>query len=80
MRSIDESLVRVDEADYGPLRFRTLLLPVAQGGQQFGPWAAIIGWMNESPLLLQIGLVMYVGAFALTNTSDPIPKCLREKE
>ena len=61
-----------DKTGYGPMRFRHAMLPLAHLGAQYGPWAAIGGWLMGSGLLVQIGFLMFAGALAFQLLSLPI--------
>lgn len=61
-----------DHTEYGPMELRGKLLPIAQVGAQFGPWAAMIGWMIGSSTFLQLGFAMFAAALAFQILSLPI--------
>ncbi len=57
---------------YGPMRLRASLLPIAQLGAQYGPWAAVGGWMLGSMLLVQVGFGMFAASLFFQLISLPI--------
>ena len=61
-----------DFTEYGPMELRGRLLPIAQVGAQFGPWAAMLGWMMGSSTFLQLGFAMFAAALAFQLLSLPI--------
>ena len=61
-----------DHTEYGPMELRGRLLPIAQVGAQFGPWAAMLGWMMGSSTFLQLGFAMFAAALAFQLLSLPI--------
>jgi hypothetical protein len=61
-----------DKDEYGPMRFRATLLPIAQIGERFGPWAAIGGWTLDWPILIQVGFLMFAAALVFQLLSLPI--------
>jgi Zn-dependent membrane protease YugP len=61
-----------DRDDYGPMRFRERVVPIAQLGAQYGPWGVMGGWMMQSDLLVQIGFVMYAAALGFQILSLPV--------
>ena len=44
---------------WGPLVMRSTLVPVAKIGSSVGPWLAIAGFFFQSPLLIQIGIILF---------------------
>ena len=54
------------------MRFRAVLLPVAQLGAQLGPWSAIIGSILRSAALIQIGFLMFGAALVFQLLNLPI--------
>jgi hypothetical protein len=61
-----------DVDGYGPMRLRAALLPIAQLGAQFGPYAAIGGWMLGSTMLVQVGFAMFAASLVFQLISLPI--------
>jgi uncharacterized protein len=59
---------------YGPLAFRTLLLPVASIGSRFGPLLAIFGFMmgGQNSPLLPIGLLLFAVAVLFQVVTLPV--------
>jgi uncharacterized protein len=59
---------------YAPLAFRSLLLPVASIGSQFGPILAIFGLAmgGASSLLFNIGLLLFAGAVLFQIVTLPV--------
>lgn len=61
-----------DAVDYGPLEFRTRMAPVATAGARFGIPAAILGSVFGVPLLVQVGVLGYLGAILLHFVTLPV--------
>ena len=61
-----------DRDNYGPMRLRERILPLAQMGAQFGPWAAIGGSMMGSPLLIQLGFALFGAALLFQLLTLPL--------
>ncbi len=61
-----------DHQNYGPLKFRTAMAPVANAGGRFGIPALIAGSFFDSQLLVLIGVVAYVGALLLQFLTLPV--------
>lgn len=61
-----------DKRGYGPMHLRAMILPIAQMGAQFGPWAAIGGSMLGSVTMIQVGFLMFAGALVFQILSLPI--------
>lgn len=59
---------------YGPLAFRSLLLPVASIGSQFGPILAIFGLAmgGASSPIFTIGLLLFAGAVLFQIVTLPV--------
>jgi uncharacterized protein len=59
---------------YGPLAFRSLLLPVANIGSQFGPILAIFGLAmgGANSLIFNIGLLLFAGAVLFQIVTLPV--------
>lgn len=59
---------------YAPLAFRSLLLPVASIGSQFGPIIAIFGLAmgSSGALLFNIGLLLFAGAVLFQLVTLPV--------
>jgi uncharacterized protein len=57
---------------YGPLAFRTLLLPIASIGSQFGPILAIFGLAMGTSSLFTIGLLLFAGAVLFQVVTLPV--------
>ena len=47
---------------YGPLAFRSFMVPVANVGSSLGPWIAIAGIFFALPFLTDLGLILFAGA------------------
>jgi hypothetical protein len=61
-----------DADDYGPMELRTALAPIAQTGARFGIPLAVFGWVFGMPLLVQIGMLAYLGALLLFFLTLPV--------
>ena len=57
---------------YGPLAFRSNLVPVANIGSMAGPYMAIFGIMFGWPLLTQIGIVLFTIAVVFYLVTLPV--------
>ena len=54
------------------MHLRAMMLPIAQLGAQFGPWAAIGGSILGSPTFVQLGFLMFAAALVFQILSLPI--------
>jgi len=61
-----------DADDYRPMELRSALVPIANAGARFGMPVAIVGSIMGSALLVQIGILGYVGAILLTFLTLPV--------
>ena len=61
-----------DAEHYKPMRLRERMLPIAQLGSQYGPWAAIGGWFFSAPQLVQLGFALYAASLLFQLMSLPI--------
>ena len=61
-----------DATNYGPMRMRDAVVPVAMLGSQYGPWAVIGGWSFQVPLLVQIGFFLYAGSMLIHIINLPV--------
>lgn len=61
-----------DADDYRPMEFRTKLVPIANAGTRFGIPLAIFGSIYGSSMMVQIGVLGYVGAILLTFLTLPV--------
>ena len=61
-----------DKDGYGPMRFRSALLPVVQLGAQYGPYAIMAGWLFASSNLILIGFSMFAGALLFQLVTLPV--------
>jgi Zn-dependent membrane protease YugP len=61
-----------DADDYRPMELRTAMVPIANAGARFGLPLAIAGSFFGSSLLVQIGILGYVGAMLLTFLTLPV--------
>lgn len=57
---------------YGPLRLRSAILPLAQLGSEYGPWAAMGGSLVGSITLIQLGLALFTGAMVFQLLTLPV--------
>ena len=61
-----------DADDYKPMELRTALVPIANAAARFGLPLAIAGSFFGSSLMVQIGILGYVGAMLLTFLTLPV--------
>ncbi len=61
-----------DKTGYSMMRLRYLVLPMAQIGAQYGPWAAIVGWFMGLESLIAIGFLLFAAALLFQLLSLPI--------
>ena len=61
-----------DADDYGPMKLRTALAPMAHTGSRFGIPLAVFGSIFGMPLLVQIGILSYLGALLLFFVTLPV--------
>jgi len=61
-----------DADNYRPMEFRTKLVPIANAGARFGMPLAIFGSFYGSSMMVQIGVLGYVGAILLTFLTLPV--------
>ena len=61
-----------DADDYRPMEFRSKLVPIANAGARFGIPLAIFGSFYGSTMMIQIGVLGYVGAILLTFLTLPV--------
>ncbi|MCL2181408.1 MAG: zinc metallopeptidase [Treponema sp.] len=57
---------------WGPLALRSILVPVANIGSQFGPVMAIAGLGLSFPLLINLGILLFTGAVAFYLITLPV--------
>jgi len=57
---------------WGPLGFRSFLVPVANIGSSLGPWLAIIGIIMSYPLLINIGIIAFSAAVLFYVVTLPV--------
>ena len=61
-----------DHVGYKPLEIRTSLVPLARAGAQYGIPAALLGTLLGNTLLVQAGVVGYVGAILFQFSTLPV--------
>lgn len=61
-----------DADDYRPMEFRQAMVPIANAGSRFGLPLAIFGSIYGSAVMVQIGVLGYVGAILLTFLTLPV--------
>lgn len=61
-----------DADDYKPMELRGAMIPIANAGARFGLPLAIFGSFYGSSLMVQIGLLGYVGSLLLTFLTLPV--------
>lgn len=59
-------------AGYMPLVLRSSLVPVANIGSAVGPYLAMFGLMLNMPYLLQLGIILFIGAVAFYLITLPV--------
>lgn len=57
---------------YMPLALRSSLVPVANIGSSVGPYLAMFGLMLNMPYLLQLGIILFIGAVAFYLITLPV--------
>lgn len=58
--------------NYGPLKLRSSIVPVANIGASFGPWIIIGGLLLGMRELAVVGLVVFAAAFVFTLITLPV--------
>ena len=61
-----------DKVGYTPFRMRSALVPLATLGARFGLPAAVMGFMMDSPMYVQIGVLTYLGALVFQIATLPV--------
>lgn len=61
-----------DKLGYGPMRLRSAMIPIAQLGAQYGPYAIMGGWLFGSPNIVLIGFMMFAGSFLFQLFTLPV--------
>lgn len=61
-----------DADNYRPMEFRTAMAPIASAGARFGIPLAIFGSFYGSPMMVQVGILGYVGSMLLTFLTLPV--------
>ena len=61
-----------DADDYRPMEFRTKMVPIANAGARFGLPLAVAGSFFGSSVMVQLGVLGYVGAMLLTFLTLPV--------
>jgi hypothetical protein len=61
-----------DRDEYGPMKLRAWLVPVANIGSSAGPYIVIIGLIFSLDILLQIGIVLFSAAVAFYLVTLPV--------
>lgn len=61
-----------DRDEYGPMKLRSWLVPVANIGSSAGPYVVIIGLIFSLDILLQIGIVLFSAAVAFYLVTLPV--------
>ena len=57
---------------YLPIKFRSMLVPVANIGSSAGPWLAILGIAMSFPILTDIGILLFAGSVAFYVITLPV--------
>ena len=61
-----------DADDYRPMELRTAMVPIANAGARFGLPLAIFGSFMGSTMMVQVGILAYLGAILLTFLTLPV--------
>ena len=61
-----------DKVGYGPMRFRSAVLPLVQLGAQYGPYAILGGWIFGSSEMVLIGFLMFAGSMLFQLLTLPV--------
>ena len=61
-----------DAESFMPMRVREKMMPIAQVGAQYGPWAVIGGWIFSSPAFVMTGFILYAVSLVFQLVSLPI--------
>jgi Zn-dependent membrane protease YugP len=61
-----------DKVGYGPMRFRSAVIPIVQLGAQYGPYAILGGWLFGYSELVLIGFLMFAGAMLFQLLTLPV--------
>jgi Zn-dependent membrane protease YugP len=61
-----------DKVGYGPMRFRSAVIPIVQLGAQYGPYAILGGWLFGFSELVLIGFLMFAGAMLFQLLTLPV--------
>jgi Zn-dependent membrane protease YugP len=61
-----------DQKGYSLMRLRHALLPVAQLGAQYGPWAVVGGYSFGSAIIVQVGFLMFAASLLFQLLTLPV--------
>ena len=61
-----------DKEGYGPMRLRSAVMPIAQLGAQYGPYAIMGGWFFGSADIVLIGFAMFAGSLLFQLFTLPV--------
>ena len=61
-----------DRDGYGPLRLRTLMVPVAKIGSMAGPYIVIFGFILSVSFLIELGIVLFAAAVLFYLITLPV--------
>ena len=61
-----------DKESYGPMRFRSAMMPIVQLGAQYGPYAIMGGWLFGSSNVMLIGFVMLAATLVFQVLTLPV--------
>ena len=57
---------------YSPLAIRNTIVPVASFGSTMAPWIFIAGFLFRGPVLMDIGILLFVGVIAFHLITLPV--------
>lgn len=61
-----------DKDDYGPMRFRSAMLPIANFGAQYGPYAIMAGWLFHVPIFVLFGFLAFGASLLFQLVTLPV--------
>ncbi len=61
-----------DNEGYGPMRLRSAILPIAQLGAQYGPYAILGGYFFDSSEIVLVGFLMFAGSLLFQLFTLPV--------
>lgn len=61
-----------DQKGYSLMRLRNALLPLAQLGAQYGPWAVVGGYSFGSAIIVQVGFLIFAASLLFQLLTLPV--------